>query len=96
MPGNITTISAREFARDLASAKRATASGPVFITDRGEPRYVLQTVEDYYQSSTGQAEPTLLQAMRALPDTAMEPDFDPPLMAPLLAAADFSDETGAD
>jgi prevent-host-death family protein len=41
------TISAREFNRDVSAAKRAAADGPVVITDRGEPAYVLVTIEDY-------------------------------------------------
>ncbi|MDO5103428.1 MAG: type II toxin-antitoxin system Phd/YefM family antitoxin [Lautropia sp.] len=94
MPGNVTTISARQFARDLAGAKRAANEGPVFITDRGTPCYVLQTIEDYYQSNTGQAEPTLLQLMQSLPET--EPDFDPPLMNPMFSAANLNDDNGAD
>ena len=94
MPESITTISSRDFARDLASAKRAAAHGPVFITDRGSPRYVLQTVEHYYQSTTGQSEPTLLQVMQSLADT--EADFEPPRMAPLFRVPDFADDGGAD
>ncbi|MDO4683523.1 MAG: type II toxin-antitoxin system Phd/YefM family antitoxin [Lautropia sp.] len=89
MSGNVTTISARQFAHDLAGAKRAAAKGPVFITDRGTPRYVLQTIEDYYQSSTAQTDPSLLQLMRSLPET--EPDFDPPPMAPMFKPATFDD-----
>ena len=44
------------------------------------------------QPGIGLTEPTLLQAMLALPDTAVEPDFDPPLMAPMLVASNFSEE----
>ncbi|SAI47176.1 Uncharacterised protein [Bordetella ansorpii] len=72
----VITISARDFARDMAAAKRAAAQGPVFITDRGVPRYVLQTVQSYYHATTGKAEPSLLEAMHALP--AASDDFEPP------------------
>lgn len=48
--------------------------------------------EEANQSSNGRPEPSLLQAMRTLPDTATEPDFDSPLMEAMLVAADFSDE----
>ena len=48
------------------------------------------------QPGIGQTEPTLLQVMLALPDTAVEPDFDPPLMAPMLAAAYFREEPKAE
>lgn len=33
----MTTMSAREFNRDVSAAKRDAARGPVVITDRGEP-----------------------------------------------------------
>jgi prevent-host-death family protein len=42
-----TTISSRELNQDLASAKRAAVSGPVIVTDRGEPAFVLTTHDDY-------------------------------------------------
>ncbi|MEX0427631.1 type II toxin-antitoxin system Phd/YefM family antitoxin [Nocardioides sp. DS6] len=41
------TMTAREFNRDVSAAKRKAASGPVVITDRGEPAYVLLSVEEY-------------------------------------------------
>ena len=47
---------------------------------------------DANESSSVRPEPSLLQAMRTLPDTATEPDFDSPLMEAMLVAADFSDE----
>ena len=50
MPKAITTIPARQFARDLAGAKRAADTGPVLITDRGRPAYALLRVDDYYVS----------------------------------------------
>jgi hypothetical protein len=34
--------------------------------------------------------------MLALPDTALEPDFNPPLMAPMPVAADFREELKAE
>ena len=43
----ITTLSSREFNQDASRAKKATAKGPVFITDRGEPAHVLLTMEEY-------------------------------------------------
>lgn len=60
----VTTISARDFSRDMAKAKRAASDGPVFITDRGEPRYVLLNVDDYFRCTTGRSEPTLLEALQ--------------------------------
>lgn len=47
--GNSTTMTSREFNSDTAGAKRATANGPVFITDRGEPSHVLLSYEAYVE-----------------------------------------------
>jgi prevent-host-death family protein len=49
----ITTLSSREFNQDASGAKKATANGPVFITDRGQPRHVLLSIEDYRQLTGG-------------------------------------------
>ena len=43
----ITTVTSRELNQDLARAKKAAKSGPVFITDRGRPAHVLLSIEDY-------------------------------------------------
>lgn len=43
----MSTMSAREFNRDVSAAKRAALEGPVVITDRGEPAYVLLTIDEY-------------------------------------------------
>lgn len=43
----VTTFTSRELNQDLARAKRAARSGPVFITDRGKPAHVLLSIDDY-------------------------------------------------
>lgn len=43
----MTTMSAREFNQDVSAAKREAARGPVVITDRGEPAFVLLSIEEY-------------------------------------------------
>ncbi|MDG4768201.1 type II toxin-antitoxin system prevent-host-death family antitoxin [Solwaraspora sp. WMMD406] len=48
----VTMVWSREFKHDTGRAKIAARSGPVFITDRGRPGYVLLTIEDY-QRLTG-------------------------------------------
>ena len=40
-------VNSRDFNQDISAAKRATAEGPVVITDRGTPAYVLLKHEDY-------------------------------------------------
>ena len=48
---SIHTVPSRDFSRDLGAAKRLTATGPVFITDRGKPTFALLKIEDYYKLS---------------------------------------------
>ncbi len=43
----ITTLSSRELNQDVTRAKKATKKGPVFITDRGKPAYVLLSIKQY-------------------------------------------------
>ncbi len=45
----ITTLSSREFNQDRGKAKKATRTGPVFITNRGKPEMVLLSIEEYRQ-----------------------------------------------
>lgn len=70
----LTTVSARDFARDLASAKKAANSGPVIVTDRGRPTYALLKIEDYYKLAGIQRQ-SLLAVMDAIPggDFVFEP-----------------------
>jgi len=41
------TITSREFNHDTGRAKKAARSGPVYVTDRGEPSFVLLTYDRY-------------------------------------------------
>lgn len=43
----MTTISAGQFNRDVSAAKREAGHRPVVITDRGEPAFVLLSIEEY-------------------------------------------------
>ena len=43
----ITRISSRDFNQDISRAKRAAEKGPVVITDRGQPAYVLMRHSAY-------------------------------------------------
>ena len=40
-------MSSRDFNQDISRAKRQAETGPVVITDRGRPAYVLLSYEDY-------------------------------------------------
>ena len=59
----ITTLSGREFNQDIARAKRAAEIGPVIITDRGTPAFVLQRYEDWRRLAGAQPDLSLLEAI---------------------------------
>jgi hypothetical protein len=70
----ITTFSSRKFNQNIGRAKRATDMGPVVITDRGEPSYVLLR-HDAYRRLTGGG-PTIREL---LDQSGLEDiEFDPP------------------
>ena len=48
----MTSITAREFNRDVSAAKRAANEHPVLITDRGEPAYVLLSIQEFRRLTT--------------------------------------------
>ena len=70
----ITTVTSRELNQDVARAKKAARSGPVFITDRGKPAHVLLSIEDY-RRLTGRRR-SLAEAL-SMPGLA-DIDFEPP------------------
>ena len=80
------TMTSREFNQDVARAKRAAKHGPVIITDRGRPAYVLMRHETYRcLSSQG---PSLLDLL-ADPESE-DIAFDPPRLGDeKLHPADF-------
>ena len=84
---SITTVSSREFNQDVSKIKRASANGPVFITDRGHTAHVLLTIDDYQKIT--EKEKSIVEAL-AMPDVA-DIDFDPaPLKGDLYRPADLS------
>ncbi|MFM9941277.1 MAG: type II toxin-antitoxin system Phd/YefM family antitoxin [Hyphomicrobiaceae bacterium] len=82
----MTTMSSREFNQDTSKAKTAAKSGPVIITDRGQPAHVLLSIEDYRKLTKSQM--TVADAL-AQPDAA-DFDFDPPRAKGLFRAADLT------
>lgn len=70
----VTKLSSREFNQDVSRAKRAANKGPVIITDRGEPAYVLMSHEAYKRLAGTDA--SLLELLYY--PGADEIDFDPP------------------
>lgn len=78
----MTTISARDFNRDVSAAKRAADRGPVIITDRGRTAYVLLSAPDYERLTEKRSIVDWLQA-----DDDIE--LDPPRLTSLPRAADL-------
>jgi prevent-host-death family protein len=69
-----TKLSSREFNQDVGRAKRAADKGPVIITDRGEPAYVLLR-HDMYRRLVGGG-PTIRELLSQ--PGAEDVEFDPP------------------
>lgn len=49
----ITVMTSREFNQNTAKAKRAARKGPVYITERGRPAYVLISKEEHEKLKAG-------------------------------------------
>jgi PHD/YefM family antitoxin component YafN of YafNO toxin-antitoxin module len=69
-----TTISSRDFNQDVSRAKRAADKGPLIITDRGQPAYMLLR-HDAYRRLTRRG-PTIRELLGQ--PGAEDIDFDPP------------------
>ncbi len=82
-----TTMSSREFNQDLAGAKRAAKEGPVVVTDRGEPAYVLMRYDAYRRLADvkGQSLADMLHQ-----EEGADFDFEPPKARIGLQPADLS------
>ncbi len=81
----ITTLSSREFNQDASGAKKAAANGPVFITDRGQPRHVLLSIEEYRRLTGDRS--SLVEALAMSGDEFIE--FEAPRIEIALRPVDF-------
>ena len=81
------TMPSRKFNQSTGEAKKAARKGPVFITERGRPAYVLLSMEEY-QRITGKTPNIVdLLAMPGAGNIEFEPqNLDEELWRP----ADFS------
>jgi len=64
-------MTSREFNQDLAKAKRIANEGPLTVTDRGKPAYVLMTHKEFARLSESQK--SIVDLLR---DDRPEADFD--------------------
>ena len=55
------TLTSREFNQDTGGAKKAAEKGPVYITHRGRPSYVLLTFADFQRLSGN--EPSIIERL---------------------------------
>jgi prevent-host-death family protein len=84
---SVKTISSREFNQAASRAKQAAKKGPVFITDRGRPSFVLLNIDEYHQlSNEGKSIVELLR----MPDDTPKFDFDPPRIGYIAKEVDLS------
>ncbi len=80
------TVSSRDFNQDVSRAKREADHGPVVITDRGRPAYVLLRYDAFLRLS---GDAPGIRALLAQP-AGEDFDFDPPkLHGPLFHPADL-------
>lgn len=82
----ITTISSRELNQDVSRAKKASQTGPVFITDRGKPAHVLLSFDEYQRLTKQQRNIADALAMPGLADV----EFETPRVTIGIQAADLS------
>jgi hypothetical protein len=81
----VTTLTSRQFDRNVGSAKKAARGGPVFVTDCGRLAYVLLSIEEYRRlSGCGKS----LAAALAQPGEN-DFEFDPPRVSGLIKPADL-------
>jgi prevent-host-death family protein len=73
-------ITSRDFNQNTGEAKKAADEGPVYITDRGQPAYVLLRVEDY-EKLAGKPM-SLAEALEQ--KNAPDFEFDPPRMGEII------------
>ena len=81
---SIKLFTSRVFNRDKSGAKRAASSGPVFITERGKPAFVMMTFEEYQRITMGPRSIVDMLGMRA------DIGFDSPKAGTLSRPVDLS------
>ncbi|HYD79202.1 MAG TPA: type II toxin-antitoxin system prevent-host-death family antitoxin [Paucimonas sp.] len=82
----IVTFTSRQFNHSTSEAKKASLTGPVFITDRGKPSHVLLSIEEYRRLTGGVLTLAEALAQRDAPDF----EFEAPRAEGLYRKADLS------
>jgi prevent-host-death family protein len=81
------TVTSRDFNRDVSGAKAKADKGPVIVTDRGHPAYVLLRYDEFQRLAGGG---------RSIADALDDPDtddieFDPPRLSLSVSPAELRD-----
>lgn len=79
-------LTSREFNRNTGNAKTAANNGPVYITDRGKPSYVLLTFADYQRLAANR--PSIIELL-AEPSGAEEIGFHTPASSEIATPAEL-------
>ncbi|WP_369062431.1 type II toxin-antitoxin system Phd/YefM family antitoxin [Caulobacter sp. 73W] len=69
----ITTVSSREFNQDPSGVKKAATNGPVVITDRGRPAYVVLTFDQYRKLTAARLPLSAILGMADSEEITFEP-----------------------
>lgn len=78
----IKTVSSREFNQHVSKVKKDADKGPVVITTRGKPAYVLLNISEYQNLIKGQLKIADLLALPGAEDIELEmPKLDDPAQA---------------
>lgn len=88
LPPNAKSFSSREFNQKTSEAKKAAIDGPVFITDRGEPAYVLLGIAEYRRLIGKPL--SLAEALEQKGGAEIDFDFDPPRMGEITRVPDLT------
>lgn len=86
VPNAMTSMSSREFNQGTGDAKKAALNGPVCITDRGRPAFVLLSFDHYRQLLGDQ--PSLVEMLCSTPG-AGDVDFEVPKLGEFARPATF-------
>ena len=78
----MSTLSSREFNQDTGRAKKEALKGPVYITDRGKPAFVLLSYDKYKTMSEKNQSIGEMLSMDGVEDIEFTPSKSTGLAAP--------------
>ncbi len=68
----MTILTQQEFDQDPERVLKATADGPVFITDHGEPKHVMLSIDEYQRIKSGRISLAEALSMPGLSDIELD------------------------